>query len=65
MSGPLFNEYGGLFFNEYIQLCTRGDGGTASVKVDEDWAKENLHVYAFCVSADGKDASRTKYVSLA
>ena len=47
------------------ELCTRGDGGTASVKVDEDWAKENLHVYAFCVSADGKDASRTKYVSLA
>ena len=48
-----------------VELGTRGDGGSKSQALNALWSRENLHVYAFCVSADGKDASRTKYVSLA
>ena len=59
--------YAVILDSEYNQavierLGTRGDGGQATVELDEDWKKENLHVYAFCVDEKGKDASPTKYL---
>ena len=55
----LDSEYNQAMIEE---LGTRGDGGQVVVDLDEDWQKENLHVYAFCVDENGKDASPTKYL---
>ena len=48
-----------------VSLGTRGDGGMKSVELPEEWAKENVHVYAFAAPAKGKDASRSLYLPLA
>lgn len=48
-----------------VELGNRGDGGTQSAALSQYWSKDNLHVYAFAVSADGKDASPSVHLTLA
>lgn len=57
----LDEEYNQAMFEE---LGTRGDGGMVTVALDEQWAKENVHVYVFCVTEDGKDVSPTTYMPI-
>ena len=48
-----------------VELGNRGGGATKSVALSQYWQKANLHVYAFAVSADGKDASPSVHLTLA
>ena len=48
-----------------MKLGTRGEGGTKTMELPEEWAKENIHAYAFAASAKGKDASLSTYLPLA
>lgn len=46
-------------------LCTRGEGGTATLALPAGWDSSKLAVYLFMVSADGKKASDSKHVTVA
>lgn len=48
-----------------IKLGDRGDGGSTSAALSQYWERDNLHVYAFAVSVDGKDASPSVHLTLA
>lgn len=47
------------------ELGSRGDGGIKTVELQEGWSMDNLAIYLFVVSADGKRASVSKYLELA
>ena len=46
------------------EICTRGEGGMASVELPSGWDAVNLAVYLFVVSADGKKASNSRYTTV-
>ena len=40
----------------------RGEGGSMSIELPEEWSLEHLHVYAFATTAKHREASMTKYI---
>ena len=47
-----------------LQAGTRGDGGTTLLPVPEDWATAQVKAYCFATSADGKDVSDSKQLTI-
>ena len=53
-----------LMRSRLFPLNTRNDSEPASVQIPEKWDMENLEVYVFFLSEDGRKASNSTYVTL-
>lgn len=47
-----------------LQVGTRGSGGTTSLPMPEDWTAANVKAYCFATSADGKEMSDSKLLTI-
>ena len=47
-----------------LQAGTRGDGGTTLLPVPEDWTTAQVKAYCFATSADGKEVSDSKQLTI-
>lgn len=50
---------------ELVELRERGEGGSTSCALMEEWQHENVLVYAFVTNASGRRTSRTIAITLA
>ncbi|MCB6971341.1 MULTISPECIES: DUF6266 family protein [Butyricimonas] len=51
-------------FCRLVRLRKRGEGGSTSVALPKNWNGDNVVVYCFAVSADGKKASTSLYLTV-
>lgn len=51
-------------FCRLVKVCKRSEGGTQSVILAKYWNPDSVVAYAFAVSADGKNASDTLFLTL-
>lgn len=47
-----------------LELGTRGEGGITSENLDEDWQKDDLHVFVYAINTAGNDVSTSRHLSI-